>query len=359
MRVLELPADSTPRERGRLHGEMFAGEIRSLAELRTYLTRTVGNFASDEQVLDLAARHMPVLEAFDRDLHQELLGIAEGSGATPAQIVVLNHYTDLRDLDASGDARGTSQTDDGCTVVYARTSSGPVLAQTWDMHATAMPYMLMLRTPCGGGEAWLLSLTGCLGMTGISSTGVAVAINNMHSRDAKIGVVWSALVRKALSCDGAAAARDIVLEGNVGSGHHYLVADAGSAYAIETSGHKRKVVYRSTDSDWFVHTNHCIDNEIGACSRVPDGSSTFDRLKSMVNSVEQRAIVDVRDAYDRLGSHDGYPRSVCTNMATAEHPHAPATCAAVAYDISTGEVLAVAGFGHNVEPTRFSVAVKS
>ena len=65
------------------------------------------------------------------------------------------------------------------------------------------------------------------------------------------------------------------------------------------------------------------------------------------------SIVDLDDAWRRLGSHEGYPASVCTNMSTPEHPHGAATCAAIAIDIKRRQIYAVSGFTHNVEPERF------
>ncbi len=116
-----------------------------------------------EQVLVAARAHLPVLERYDAALYAELLGIAEGAEVTPEAIVVANHYTDLRDLDPDpakwkpaperdrprrllADLRGDLRT-------------GRVLAQTWDMHATAIPYVMesFSVTP----DATLLSVTGC------------------------------------------------------------------------------------------------------------------------------------------------------------------------------------------------------
>jgi len=276
---------------------------------------------------------------------------------------VLNHYTDLRDIGATAappGGSGVSPTDDGgraglaregppddgCTIVYAK--SAGVLAQTWDMHATAIPYVMMLRTA----GAWLLSLTGCLGMAGFNRNGVAIAINNLHSTDARVGVVWPALVRRALREPSAAAARDAILASPVGSGHHYLVADADSAFGIETSGQLRKVIYAG-ETDHYVHTNHCLDGDVAKRSRVPAGSTTGDRFDAMSRSVANQPVADVFDAWQRLGSHDGYPRSVCTNMATPQNPHGAATCGGIAVDLRGAFALAAPGFTHNVHPERF------
>ena len=217
MRTLELPAGKSAREWGRIHGESFRGEIATLATLRTYLCTKVGSFMTAEHVTLAARAHLPILERYDADLHAELLGIAEGAGVTPEDIVVANHYTDLRDLDpdpATWTPAPTSDTvpphehvhghhhdhTDGCSTMWAESPTGRILAQTWDMHATAIPYVMTLRVPetARGPAATLMTVTGCLGMTGMNGKRVAIAINNLYSTDATLGVVWPAMVRKAL-----------------------------------------------------------------------------------------------------------------------------------------------------------------
>ena len=59
--------------------------------------------------------------------------------------------------------------------------------------------------------------------------------------------------------------------------------------------------------------------------------------------------------FSRLGSEDGYPRSVCTNMATPESPHGAATCGAIAMNLDTGELWAQQGLIHNVAAERFQL----
>ena len=99
MRTLELPAGKPPREWGRIHGESFRGEVKALAAIRAYLCTRVGGFKTTEQVMVAAKAHLPVLERYHANLHAELVGIAEGAAVTPEEVVIANHYTDLRDLD--------------------------------------------------------------------------------------------------------------------------------------------------------------------------------------------------------------------------------------------------------------------
>jgi isopenicillin-N N-acyltransferase like protein len=372
MRTLELPAGKSPREWGRIHGESFRGEIHALSAIRIYLCTKVGGFRDAAQVRAAAEAHLPVLERYHAGLHAELLGIAEGAAIAPADIVVANHYTDLRDLDPdpsrwqpapTQDSPDTAQSGqgagglggDGCSVIWAESATGRILAQTWDMHATAIPYVMVLRVPASGDgpAATLLTVTGCLGMAGASSARVAIAINNLFSTDATLGVVWPAVVRRALHQPTAAAARDLIAQSPIGSGHHYFVADRREAFAIEASGTRRKQVFAGGRA--FCHTNHSLDPDVAARSKVPSTSTTFDRMAWLETDLARAPIADLDDAWRRLGSDDGWPRSVCTNMATPESPHGAATCGAIAINLDRGELWAQQGFIHNVAAERWQL----
>ena len=369
MRVLDLPANKSPREWGRIHGESFRGEIKSLVAIRVYLCTKVGSFHGHDQVMAAAKAHLPVLERYNKSLYEELVGIAEGAIVSPEEIVVANHYTDLRDLDPDPENWRLAPTQDspdmeagisgasggdGCSMFFAATQSGRILAQTWDMHATAIPYVMTLGVPEGedGPAARLLTVTGCLGMTGMNASRVAVAINNLYSTDATLGVVWSAVVRRALHEDTGTAARDVIVQSPIGSGRHYFVADRHEAFAIEASGTRRKQLQRGTP---YCHTNHCLDDDIKARSTVPQVSTTYDRMRWLEHDLEKTPLADLDDAWKRLGSEDNWPRSVCTNLATPETPHGVATCGAIAMNLDTGELWAQQGLVHNVAPEKWQL----
>ncbi|HET9621638.1 MAG TPA: C45 family peptidase [Kofleriaceae bacterium] len=375
MRQLAYPAGASPRDWGRIHGESFRGEIAALAAIRAYLCTKVGGFASTEAVRAAAAAHLPVLERYHAGLYAELVGIAEGANLAPADLVIANHYTDLRDLDPDPatwqpaplhdvpddppGARGHIAAGaeglggDGCSVIWAETPTGRILAQTWDMHATAIPYVMMLHVPESehGPAVSLLTVTGCLGMAGMSSARVGVAINNLFSTDATLGVVWPAVVRRALHERTAEAARDVIATSPIGSGHHYFVADRQAAFAIEASGTRRKQIFSGGAA--YCHTNHSLDADVSARSKVPATSTTYDRMRWLQADLARADVADLADAWQRLGSEDGWPRSVCTNMATPESPHGAATCGAIAMNLDTGELWGQQGFIHNVAAERW------
>jgi isopenicillin-N N-acyltransferase-like protein len=371
VRQLELPAGKPPREWGRIHGESFRGEVKAIAEIRTYLCTRIGEFKTRAEVHAAASPHLAVLERYDRGLYEELIGIAEGAAVTPEDVIVANHYTDLRDLPADPakwraaprrddpEARHRADSDalrnDGCSAIWSETPTGRVLGQTWDMHATAIPYVMLLRVPASeaGPAAAFLTVTGCLGMAGMSAARVGLVINNLYSSDATLGVVWPAVVRRALQQPNAPAARDVIATSPIGSGRHYFVADRSAAFALEASGTRRKQIFAGGVA--YCHTNHCLDADIAALSSVPAGSTTYERQSWLEASLARAAVTDLADAWRRLGSDEGWPRSVCTNMATAEAPHGSATCGAIAMNLDTGELWAQQGFIHNVAAERWQL----
>lgn len=345
LRVVELTG-RTPRARGEEHGGLLKDEIRALYDVRLRLTLQKTDLATEANVLKLAEAHLPLLERYDAALSEELHGIARGSGLSAAHLVVVNHYTDLRDLRL----KDLPSDPGGCSALYAP-SSAPVLAQTWDMHGTAEPFVLLLRVPGGpdggakaprvtpGGvpvqeSTLLFTIAGCLGMTGLTSWGVGLTINNLNSVDATIGVLWPATVRKALRQRDAKRALETVLETDNGSGRHYLVADVDDAYAVETSGTKKKVVADHPSRAYF-HTNHCVDDEMKATCRIPDGSTSLQRYEKLEAAARRGLPSDLHGVFHALADV-ALPRS-------KKDPDAVATCGAVAMDLKARTMMATAG----------------
>lgn len=345
MDELRLPKVD-PRERGRIHGEHFRARIHEIASIRCDLVLSQGRFSSEHDVLETARAHLPVLEGFDRGLSEELLGIAEGAGEDPARIVVLNHYTDLKDVPGSSH-------DEECSSLAAQTPDGPLLAQTWDMHGSVEPYVCMLHVPEDEHpEQHVFTIVGCLALAGMNARGLGVCINNLKSHDAKVGVVWPALVRRMLAEGNAEAALHVLRTAPMSSGHHYLFGDASRVYGVETSGERKEVVLDAAWSDGpsYLHTNHCLSPAIESVSWVSEWSTSRERYAWLEASMAGAPIASRRDAWERLGSHDGYPRSLCTHLASEEQPHAMKTCGAILVDPARRELWACHGCVHEAEP---------
>jgi hypothetical protein len=104
----------------------------------------------------------------------------------------------------------------------------------------------------------------------------------------------------------------------------------------------------------FVHTNHCLAPHIGEVSGIAPTSTTHERYGWMMGSVLEHPLSTRKDLWERLGSHEGHPHSICTHLNTPELPHGVATCAGALMDLATPELWAQAGCLHGRQPERAS-----
>lgn len=354
--------DDDPGRRGEAHGELWRAEIHELAAIRLGLALSKSEIKDDGEILELARRHLPLLDAYHPELAAEFAGIARGAQIDPALLVILNHYTDLRDIPRSALGAGFSGAtpaegdDAGCTAVYIPGLKTPTLGQTWDMHRTASPYVRLLRVrpKSGDREVLFFTLVGCLAMTGVNEHGLGVTINNLVSTDAQIGVLWPAVVRAMLDTATASAAKDRLMATRLSSGHHYMIADGRDFYGVETSG-QEKVLTQVGARAAHIHTNHCFDPVLRKVERVPPTSTTFRRLDLASTLYVQQRPQTAAELWDFLCSHEGYPKSICTHAPDHPDPHVSETCGRLVMDLGSGEVLASRGCGQTHPGVAFTL----
>jgi len=251
-------------EVGRLHGEMFTEEIRASVANRMELVEAYpvhhGGCRSREEILELG-RHCYERHLVDfPGLMEELHGIAEGAGVDPIELLIQNGFTDFRDyLFSAGSGAGPGE---GCTVfavVGDQAEDGhPLLGQTWDMHTTAVPFVVLLQIEVPGEPPVLMfSLVGCVGMMGLNGAGVGVLVNNLHASRGRPGVFWPFVNRHLLAYEKTSEAVRAMRGLTISGAHNYLIGDSeGEILAIEQmpQGLAEELVTTT-----YVHTNHCLD----------------------------------------------------------------------------------------------------
>ena len=91
---------------------------------------------------------MEAHESFDAEIWEEFKGISEGANIGVNELLLINGYTDFRDLFSftkSVIGRQDSPGDE-CTSFVAPslvTDGKPIVGQTWDMHQDSMDYAVM------------------------------------------------------------------------------------------------------------------------------------------------------------------------------------------------------------------------
>ncbi len=328
--ILEFDRQQSPRQWGQMHGESYREGIRELFEIRLALMREKNPRLTSDHIERLAADQWNATSHVEARLTDELQGICDGSGLSRQEIVVLNNYTDFRDIQLENE---------GCSIVFVNQQQGPIAGQTWDMHGSAKNYVCCFRIPSEStGELVVFSLVGCVGMMGYSSAGTMVGVNNINTDGAVAGVLWPVVVRRTLEFPQQSEMVQYLTTAKVTSGHNYLVASRERAEMWEVMPGLSECVSRLSGNECgrLLHTNHCL----GAQARLRERSMLQNSTTQIRFELLQRKAPEVNsfdDVYDLLNDHEGYPKSICSNFqANSQDP--AITCGGAVGNLATGQV---------------------
>lgn len=338
-KVRVLRAGGSPYEMGYIHGKTFAKEIGELTEERLRLSCdpfwTAGRQVTLDDVLELGRACLSHHWAFAPDLMEEMQGMAEATGIGLNELVIMNGFTDFVDVVANPEAMGHHHTNGplpgvavdggGCTafVVDASTAGDGrgYLGQTWDMHASATPYVLLLDLRPDDGPALItFTITGCVGMIGMNEHGVAVGINNLLGADGRPGVHWVYVVRKMLAQRSVERALEVLQRAQLSGAHNYLLMGptaSGDWRGFDVEQMATRAAVTPVDS-FYVHTNHCLISEMCQVERprkAVSQASTQARQAQAAQYLGEHSgaiTVDTLKALTRF--HDGDNLSVCAHV---------------------------------------------
>lgn len=270
-----------------------------------------GGVADRDLILATAEETLDHHQRFSESLYDEMSAMADAAGITLPEAVAVGGFTDLVDVVRS--KVGKAPDEHNCTGLVNPKSG--ILAQTWDMHASAGEYVIMLEIePDSGPASFVQTTTGCLGQMGMNEAGIGVGINNLTSRG-QPGVTWPFVVRTVLEQTTLDDAVKVVLDAELAGGHNYfLIGPDGEGATIEAMPNAKRLT--RTDGRPLVHANNCLFPETRA--------EEAERLADWVANSEQRLDIGERHV-DDLESFFSDPLI----SRRADGPHDVGTCGAV------------------------------
>lgn len=304
---IKYDPNKSSREWGEAHGEEFKGAIKELADIRRSLM-LAKNPSLAKKLDELAMMQFDFSKAFAPHITAELEGIARGSGLSLTDLVILNNYTDFRDI---------TLPDEGCSTVHIQTPNEVLAGQTWDMHRSAKNYMCLLHVPetSAHSAGLVLTLVGCVGLMGVSTDNTLIGVNNINTFKAKTGLIWPVLVRKTLEQKSLGLMRETLLKAPVTSGHNYLISSAEGGEHLEVTpavSEKVSALLKGQVGGIF-HTNHCVGFEV---EKLEDKSSmsstTFKRWELLSKKTHQ--VENLEEFKNLLTDHDEFPKSICSHF---------------------------------------------
>ncbi len=362
IRLLEVAG--TPFEMGYQHGSAYPTEIQELAEERVHLSSDknwTGKELSRQEVLALGRACLPYHQTYAPELMEELRGTSEATGVGLAELVILNGFTDFIDtvynLDPALAGVPAHPGADNCTAFIVSPAAAAdgygYYGQTWDMHATATPFVILLKGKPAGGLSFLtLTIIGCVGMIGMNQAGIAVGINNLVGSDGQIGVTWPFVIRKVLAQDNLDDALACITGARLAGAHNYMLADAhGRGYNVEAMSTRYQV--EEVNGGALVHTNHCLisRNIELERARLPQSRASSETRLTQAQQLLNGKAVTLDDLFALTRNHDAV-NGICA------HPEAPLfveSCSAAIMRPATREMWAVWGHPCQNEYKRFVI----
>jgi isopenicillin-N N-acyltransferase-like protein len=258
-----LNLSGTPFERGLTHGEALRDTIRAFSEevITVHQANNALLRVDREPLAAFCLKNQGFLEKFAPDLVQEMRGLAQGAGLGYADILLLNSFLELEDLRAPGlGARILPDSLWGCTTFNVRPEASAqgraLLGQTYDMERSYEKYLCLLRIqPEKGPTQLLISFAGVLGLCGLNSAGIGAVINKVAATDARPGVIYPMVMRRALASERIGDALGAVIFSPRATGMTYQLSCPDAAFCAETSAS----AYQLLEFDAVLaHTNHFV-----------------------------------------------------------------------------------------------------
>jgi isopenicillin-N N-acyltransferase like protein len=324
--LIEYRAQDSYLQWGKMHGEQFRDGIKELVEIRTELM-LAKNPSIKGELDQLALKQWNISKEYAPSLVEELEGIYQAANISLTDIVILNNYTDFRDL---------TLPEEGCSTIHVQREDSVFTGQTWDMHGTAKNYVCLVKTPSSENSISTVnfSLIGCLGMMGVNSHGCVVGVNNINTQNAEVGLIWPLLVRKLLNEDNISKIKNKLFNAPVTSGHNYLLSTIeGGAHLEITPQFKEEVLSCVTGQNKVLfHTNHCLGEKIKTLEDQSSlSSTTHARYKILEREIDK--LNSLEDLISLLTDHQEFPKSICSHYESgAQDPSF--TCGGGAVDLT-------------------------
>lgn len=328
--IITLKAEDGPRAHGHQQGESYKEAINELVQIRTQLM-LAKNPSLKAQLIPLAMEQWYVTKRFSPSQAMELEAIAEAANLTITDLVILNNYTDFRDIELP---------EEGCSTIHSHYDRNVISGQTWDMHASAKRFLNVVHVKSHGDkpEKLFLSLVGCSGLMGMNTKGCLAGVNNINTKNARAGLLWPVLIRELLTQTTLREMRSMLIEAPVTSGHNYLLSDPNEGEHWEVTPHVSEQIakLKISQNGSIFHTNHCIGESIQKIEDKKSLSSTTQfRYDLLVKNADR--VRDFQSLIDLLQDHENEPKSICSHFENgAQDPSA--TCGGGVYDITKGDV---------------------
>jgi isopenicillin-N N-acyltransferase-like protein len=309
-RYPEVEVAGSPRDMGRQLGEAAADEIRGFTEMALESVQKTVHI-SRQRALQVATQSLALAQQYDDQIVEELRGIAEVTGVSLQDLMLLQVRNQLRDEPAGG-CTSFSVAAGACQEARA------IVGQNWDNDPQLDPFtMVVIRRPTGEPAMMCVTQVGLVAYIGLNDAGLGACLNTLPAPSRDVGVPHYFTLRAIYKTDSLAAAVEAVERAQRASPANIMLATPQGPANLEVTCDQ---VYVLQDHDQLTHTNHCLHPElVDVNSQFPELIESGPR-KHRIDQLFQEGDTDpgIREMKQYLADHDGYPKSICRHP--NEHP---------------------------------------
>jgi len=336
---------NAPRDRGREFGRTFAAKVQ--ANVATYCA--MFNRLSDGRfAIDAAGRQaLDATVGFAPDLHEEMLGIAEGAGVDPALIGALNARTEILAAIKAG-IRGE------CSAVTHLPSGleAPVAVQTWDWYQIFHDSWLVWEIPLADGTITkTMTEYGIVGKSGLNTRGLGLLFTILHHTHdgARIGVPVHVAARWTLdTAKNIFRASQLLASADVSASSpiNLVSFEGGHGAAMSVELHPNGPGFVMPDAKgYIIHTNHFLADGLRPFDtepkNFPDTLLRHDLLRRRLDAFDRPTADDVLSV---MQNHVGGAGAICCHPEPGGDPSAQyETLATVVLDVAGGRLKVLKG----------------
>jgi isopenicillin-N N-acyltransferase-like protein len=283
-------------------------EIKQMVQIMCQLLET-----DLEKLKAFSASYLPVIQGYDRNLLDEIKGIAEGAKVDIKEIVLLSAWYEMSIYKSSTALAGCTSFAAGGE---ATTDGELIVGQNWDMGpALEKMLVLLIMKPNDGINIMALTTVGALGLIGINSAGISVNGNLLvHKRyTSPEGIVpHNVITRKTMGCKNLSKVIKAIAAARRGPPVHQLFSNTqGDVISIEVTPDDLGFLYPVDNI--FTHSNNFVTERFKVGDMVvdyfPDSYLRIKRLDNLMRKHKGDLSVDLMKKL--LQDHNNQPDSIC------------------------------------------------
>jgi len=342
-----IEVSGAPHARGVAYGEQARERI--LRGVAHYSEQLRASAFDEKDLAEVASQLVPLIEAFDLSLVDEMRGIAKGADIPFEHILLLNARTEVLQLAARrANKRPVDPVPDGCTgviVLPSATSHGKLIhAQNWDWKVECAETAVVLHVRRDDGpDVLTFTEAGGLARAGMNAAGIAITGNYLESdRDyQRLGVPLALIRRNALEQEHLALAMKAIYCTEKSASNNMMVSHA-EGVAIDFECAPDETFQVQPNNGLLVHANHWQSPVALAKIKDTGIKSTPDSLyrDTRVEGALAPHVgkIDASHVKNALMDKFGYPWSVCRPPRQSNKNNLSATVAMIVMEPATGRM---------------------